>query len=101
MAANRERWRGYYREDNLKRNYGISLADYSSMLQSQGDVCAICERPEEGYLRGRLRTLAVDHDHVTGRVRGLLCTHCNRALGSARDDPAILLRAIRYLKENS
>ena len=62
-------------KSRLKNVYGISADDYGSMLQRQRGVCKICGRPEKN------RRLAVDHDHKTGRVRGLLCTSCNRTLG--------------------
>jgi len=55
--------------------YGITIQDYDRMLEEQRGVCAICKKPEKN------RKLAVDHDHETGRVRGLLCTNCNNTLG--------------------
>lgn len=64
------------------------------MAIRQGGRCAICRRePEQG------RRLAVDHDHATGEVRGLLCKACNTALGMFRDDVASLARAIGYLAD--
>jgi Recombination endonuclease VII len=76
--------------------YGLSVDDYERMAQAQGQRCAIC-----GGSRSRMDSdgaLVVDHNHVTGRIRGLLCTLCNTGLGAMRDDPAILLAAIRYLR---
>ena len=67
----------------LKYRYGITLEDYDAMLVAQGGGCALCQRfPNEG------RRLAVDHDHETGRIRGLLCNPCNVMLGwyEARQD---------------
>jgi hypothetical protein len=73
--------------------YGLSTGEYDAMLAKQGGRCAIC------CLRPRSKRLAVDHDHKTGRVRGLLCGSCNRRLlGAAHDDPAILRRALGYLE---
>lgn len=76
---------------NLKR-YGISASDYLWVLDVQGGVCAICKRPPKG------KRLAVDHDHKTGKVRGLLCSKCNTLLGNADDQPLILLSAVEYLR---
>ncbi|WP_422649574.1 endonuclease VII domain-containing protein [Cupriavidus sp. H18C1] len=80
------------------RSYGIDYDRYISLLNEQGHVCALCGG--EGFLmKGCHRVkLVVDHCHQTGRVRGLLCHNCNRALGLLQDDPAILRAAIDYLK---
>lgn len=78
------RWsanRPYFRNHRLLERYGISLDDYNRMYARQRRRCAICRRPERRRLRGRIAPLVVDHDHVTGRVRGLLCHRCNTALG--------------------
>lgn len=64
------------RDRTLQRRYGITAEEYDALLSAQGGRCAMCKRPHRG--RGRL---AVDHDHATGRVRGLLCFHCNTMLG--------------------
>lgn len=61
------------------------------MFEAQGSVCAICRLDEPG------RAWSVDHDHDTGAVRGVLCWHCNIALGHFRDDPLRLASAIKYL----
>ena len=80
---------GYYR-----RTYGISADEVDEMLESQNGRCAICgEKPE------RLASMHVDHDHERGHLRGLLCLSCNQGLGQFRDDPAMLLRAIVYLRQ--
>ena len=61
---------------------------------AQDGLCAICERhPEDGVLR-------VDHDHSTGKIRGLLCRHCNLALGNMSDDVSLLRKAIAYLEKH-
>ena len=75
-----------------KAVYDITLDDYRNMLNSQGGVCKICKTNADK------RRLAVDHDHTTGKVRGLLCANCNQALGHFNDDPAIMLVAINYLQ---
>lgn len=74
--------------------YGLSPQQYDAVLLNQGGVCAIC-----GLLRG-IKRLAVDHDHKTNKVRGLLCQFCNTALGKFLDDVEILKKAILYLEKS-
>lgn len=83
------------REDQLRR-YGLSVAAYDALLDSQGGACAICGRTKSDDTRGY--RLAVDHNHETGAVRGLLCGYCNRAIGLMRDDPELLEKAAQYLR---
>jgi hypothetical protein len=85
-----ERLRG----DALRRSYGIGLA------AEQRGVCAICGGYETTMdpRAGRTRLLAVDHDHVTGTVRALLCHRCNQGLGAFLDDPSIIRKAAAYLE---
>ena len=85
--------RAYAQHNNLKRNYGLSTEEYEKMIQFQGGVCAVCQRPPKPG-----RRLAVDHCHKTGLIRGGLCWLCNRLLGVFRDDPAKLRAAIAYLE---
>lgn len=80
------------RRAQLKYNYGISIAEYDRMEVEQGGRCAVCRRPPT---RGRLH---VDHDHVSGAVRRLLCGNCNRALGLLGDNPEVARRAAAYLE---
>jgi hypothetical protein len=84
------------RPARLRRIFGLSLDDYERMLAEQGGVCALCGSPPGNDLR--TRHLAVDHCHETGRIRGLLCGGCNRALGFFKDDPELLDRAAAYLR---
>lgn len=85
------------RKDNdLKKLYGISIEDYNQMFVNQNGVCAICERQQ---VTGK--SLSVDHDHNTGKVRGLLCNKCNTSLGMLDDNIDYLLNAIAYLKLHS
>ena len=81
------------RKSHLKRKFGISLEEYDAMLAEQGGVCAVCSRPPTPGI-----SLHVDHDHGTGRIRGLLCFRCNNALGDLEDDPALLRAAAHYLE---
>lgn len=87
------------RESYLRTRYGISKADYDSLLALQGGVCAICKLPEEMIDPQTVKTkrLAVDHDHVSGKVRGLLCRKCNALIGLAHDSRDLLSSAIAYL----
>ena len=77
-----------------ERQYGLTHDEYMALLEAQGGACAIC-RDSAGQ-----RALAVDHDHVTSAIRGLLCDRCNPLLGYARDSITILEAAIEYLKRN-
>ena len=86
----------YARNKKLWDRYGISAADYDILLEDQGGVCAICGEPETVKFRGQVRRLAVDHDHETDRIRGLLCHTCNVALVSSHD-LAWYLKAVEYL----
>lgn len=95
--GNRRRYHHKTRTNNL-RKYGITQAKYDAMLAEQGGVCAICKLPESRENQFGVMSLAVDHDHETGRVRGLLCSYCNRALGGFRDSAALLRTAAEYLE---
>lgn len=95
FAANAKAYREAHRAEEiarqLYRHYKISHADYNAMLAAQSGVCAVCGSAPNG------KRLFVDHDHATGRVRGLLCHCCNMALGYAKEDINILLALARYL----
>jgi hypothetical protein len=94
-------WHAAYRARNgdkqwaycLARNFGLTVEQYNEMLISQGGVCAICR----GKPRGRKTRLSVDHCHTTRKIRGLLCDHCNRAIGILGESPEVLARAADYL----
>ena len=76
--------------------YGITPEQYDEMVLAQGGVCAICKKADQTVAwAGRLH---IDHCHTTGRVRGLLCSPCNIALGLIRDDPIVLLGMVDYLR---
>lgn len=85
---------------DLKR-YDLTPEQYDEMLAEQAGVCAACERPEtrKHPVTGLPVPLAVDHDHETGLVRGLLCSRCNFALGYALDSPVILRALASYIEE--
>jgi hypothetical protein len=81
---------------NLSR-YGITRDDYRDAWYRQGGLCAICRQPERTT---RNHLLSVDHDHVSGQFRGLLCSHCNRAVGLLGDDPKIIEAAAGYVRQS-
>lgn len=83
------------RDYNFRRKYGITLIDYNEMLVAQGGCCAVCERTDTG--NSKHPHFAVDHSHLTGAVRGLLCHHCNIALGAVKDNPSLLRELADYL----
>lgn len=80
-----------------QRKYGVSQEQYEEMLRQQGGRCAICRSKSPG--RNSV-FFCIDHDHETGRVRGLLCRRCNMGLGYFGDKLKLLRRAVRYLEEN-
>lgn len=82
------------KESHLKKSYGITMAEYDAMLESQDGVCAICGAHDQHF------SLAVDHNHKTTAVRGLLCTNCNKMLGHAHDNVDVLRKAIAYLERH-
>jgi len=84
-----------HRNSTLKVKYGISLEEYNVLFEKQEYKCAICgiEKSENG------KTLHCDHNHKTGKVRGLLCFKCNTGLGNFNDNVEVLLKAISYLNK--
>jgi len=82
--------RDYWRRTNRKRYYGLTEAEYQNMLESSGGACGICREPFCGRP-------SIDHDHKTGKVRGLLCKQCNFGLGHFRDKISFLNLAADYL----
>lgn len=101
QRLSRERRPNVYRNKNLLRTFGITLEEYQRMEAEQGGACAVCKQPEREIHSGsgKLRNLAVDHDHETGAIRGLLCNSCNRGIGLLNDDPDLMQSAIAYLKQ--
>ena len=74
------------------RTYGLTPEAYDILLAKHDGSCHICKQ---------IKNLSIDHRHTTGEVRGLLCTNCNTALGSFKDDVALLKRAIEYLEDSA
>jgi hypothetical protein len=88
----RQRLHGSSREYHLRRRYGMGVKVFEAILAEQDGKCLICERPDPEH---------VDHDHETGKVRGILCFNCNQGLGNFRDDIRSLIRAVNYLMRGS
>jgi hypothetical protein len=89
-------YKQYQADKWLKHTYGITRAEYERMFAAQDGCCAICRQPGK-VNKGRLRALHVDHDHVTGQVRGLLCHQCNVSL-HVIERPEWLTAAHQYLQ---
>ena len=89
----KERIRNY----RLLQNYGITNQDYEQMLEDQGFCCAGCGL-NQNILEKKIN---VDHDHITGKVRGLLCGSCNRALGLIKDNLETLVKLQKYLEKSN
>ena len=83
----------------LTRKFGITTKDYGTMLIEQHSRCAICQGTSTGDKRSK--NFHVDHCHITGKIRGLLCSACNKGLGLFTDSPDKLDRAIKYLLKNN
>lgn len=82
------------RRSSLRRKFGITPEQYEALYQQQDRACAIC-RATSNFT---FKNLCVDHDHRTGKVRGLLCLNCNTALGQFKDSTDLLVRAVGYLE---
>ena len=93
-ARGRETVRRLYgnsRHYHLKQKYGMGASEVRTLVDAQGGKCPICrKRP----------ATQVDHDHDTGRIRGVLCLYCNAALGAFHDDPALISKAIAYIEKH-
>lgn len=87
------------RKHRLSKLFGLTPEEYDEKLANQGGKCAICGREEFGVsgIHRTPRRMAVDHNHSTGQVRGLLCHQCNSALGLFQEDPVLLDKAKEYL----
>lgn len=99
--ANRERFLQTSREVNWRLRFGIGPEDYERMLAQQNGRCAICGSTNPNgktSKSSKTRNFSVDHCHITGRIRGLLCTSCIRGLGLLGDTEESLLIALEYLK---
>jgi hypothetical protein len=93
-SENKEKIAEGYRRHILRKKFNLTKEDYDQVLANQNGTCAICSLSCETG-----RDLAVDHDHETGKIRGLLCRNCNVSLGLMKDDPARLRKAAEYLEQ--
>lgn len=93
-------WRRNHKENvrrhNLKQDFNLTEKEYNQMLKNQNSCCAIC-KTNQSLLK---RHLAVDHNHKTGKIRGLLCGNCNTALGLLKEDMDNITSLIDYLIKN-
>lgn len=89
--------KGKKSEAHRRQRYGLTLEDVELLIAAQGGVCAICGEDVSAHNGCATH---VDHDHTTGKVRGILCRLCNPALGAFRDDPVLLRRAAEYLERH-
>ncbi|WP_082903757.1 endonuclease VII domain-containing protein [Devosia elaeis] len=92
----RERRKERAKELRLVREYGITSEGRDSLAASQGNRCAICEEPFND-----LRSMHVDHCHDTGKVRGILCSLCNQAIGLLKENASVIRKAADYVQEHS
>ena len=91
----RENYKDTARKLQLERKFGLRIEEYDRLYDLQNGCCAICQRHQIEFKR----RFAVDHDHETSKVRGLLCGNCNTGIGNLRDSIALLKSAILYLKK--
>lgn len=102
QREHRKMYPASYAHNSFMRLYGISFEDYSQKAEEQDNCCAICgQRESDRDANGKVKALAVDHDHATGQIRGLLCQACNTGLGKFKDDPLVLAKAIAYLARHA
>lgn len=87
------------RNTKFKRHHGVSIDEADAMIETQNGLCAICNQLPTG--KGHCARLHVDHCHETGKIRAMLCSNCNKALGLMQDDPILLEAAAQYLRSHS
>lgn len=94
-----------HRNNRLKSKYGIGTEDYNRMVEQQNNLCAICKKPEttKNSKNNEIKILSIDHSHITGQIRGLLCVRCNMGIGylSLDNGVELLLSAIEYYNKHN
>jgi hypothetical protein len=101
QKAYRNRHPDRIKNTELKKLYGITLQDYQRMAEAQNHRCDICGELETAVdKQGVPRRMPVDHCHATGKIRALLCSACNKALGGFRDRPDLLRKAAEYIEKH-
>lgn len=93
--ANLDQYAESRRKSHLFRKYKLTIEDYNELLEKQNNVCAICKKVEDVKQGQKIIKLAVDHNHITGKIRGLLCVKCNVAVGRVE---MYLNEVIQYLE---
>jgi len=89
-----EQFEQYNRKSWLKKAYGLTVEEFEQMVEAQSNKCAICEKDLTNDLH-------VDHCHSTGKVRGLLCSACNKGIGHFGDSSELLIKAAGYCKHHA
>ena len=89
--------KGYWTADTLRRKYGWTPEQFDAQMTAQGGCCAICRGNDPGG-HGRWH---VDHDHESGKVRGILCSNCNLGVGNVKDNVELLRRMVEYLQDHA
>jgi hypothetical protein len=97
----RETYAMDWKDHHLRTTFDITLADYGRMLVEQEGKCGICGGEETSTRNGKVKALGVDHDHTTGKIRGLLCVACNTGIGKFKDNRDLLLAAVKYLDKHA
>jgi hypothetical protein len=92
----KDRYQKIY-EKSIIRKFDLNSQEYNKMLEDQEYSCKICNT----HIDKLSKNLAVDHCHITGKVRGLLCSKCNTGIGMLKDDIKLLEKALQYLKSNT
>jgi ATP-dependent 26S proteasome regulatory subunit len=88
------------RHKSVKYKFGLTIEQYEALKSKQNNRCAICNRTQQERVK-LAKELAVDHNHETNEIRGLLCNPCNRAIGMMKEDPELLEKAASYLRGTS
>ena len=105
FGVGKEKLKIIHKKEKLQKLYGLTIEQVEAMKVAQNNKCAICGNDfialTPQHPRGKTTTCSVDHDHATGKVRELLCNHCNIGLGHFNDDPAIVQRAAAYLVKHT
>lgn len=97
IDRNRDHRKAYQRAYQINKKYGVDEEWFASLSLKQKGVCAICGQFDG---TGKWKKLVIDHDHNTGKIRGLLCNECNRGIGYLKDSVDILEKSVEYLKQH-
>ena len=95
--TNKDRLRNFNKKYHLKSQHNLSIKEYNDLVLSQNNKCAICGQPLDFQ---NTFNICIDHSHLTGVIRGILCRTCNMAIGLLRDNPEYVRNALEYLERN-